>query len=527
MPKSFYRDFFIISLFLLFFFAAICGVKAQESHFLIIEVQIAGDETDFDYIKIYNSFNEEKDVSGFKLKKRTSSGTESSISVFPEGTKIQANNFIIWANKKYSSQISASLESTAVLSKNNSIALFDKDNVLLDALAWGESENSFIEGVSFSQNPEKNQQLNRKQISGVYIDTNNNSSDFEIKGASQETTIPEQQEEANEESQSTTESSINFDVIIGNQPPVANAGQDVVVLAGEIIEFDGSNSYEAENQKIYFFWNFGDGKTSEDIKPSHQYDFPGNYHVVLEVSDGAKSATDDLIVLVLPKGIIISEVFPNPESVDKGKEWIEIYNDNEQIIDISGFGIISKNSKFVFPKNSFIFGKQFLTIKPNFSLTNKDGEMEFVYPNKWRIQKINYSGVKEGQSLVFFNNDFYFSNTPTPNQKNALSIKDKTIAAKNNNARDFIVKEISSQAITKEFNLDNINSGLVIMQNSESGNINNDNSSPSNFSENNIKSVIKAQVGNIKIRDLLILLFPTTLGLVFFIFLFFKKRINY
>ncbi|MDP2820734.1 MAG: PKD domain-containing protein [bacterium] len=531
MPKNFCRNFLIIFFFFFLFFSlGINKVEAQENHFLIVEVQISGDEADFDYIKIFNPFNEEKDVSGYKLRKRASTGTEDSIRVFPSGTKISAQGFLIWANTKFSSIINADISGFKKLAAKNSIAFFDKDSVQLDAVAWGESVNPFVEGQPFSKSPGKNQQLVRKQENGFYIDTDNNSNDFYLKGTGGEPAPTDETNEDNEQnnSQITIESGLDIEKILsGNQPPMANAGQDVVILTGQTIEFDGSNSYEPENQKIYFFWNFGDGKTSEEIKPKHSYNFPGNYQVVLEVSDGDKSATDDLKATVFPTGIIISEIFPNPKGVDKGKEWVEIYNDNDQIIDISGFGIISKTSKFVFPKNSFIFGKQFLTIRPNFSLTNKSGEIEFVYPNGWRIQKISYSEAKEGQSMVFFSNDFYFSSAPTPGQKNIIITEDKGISQieNENTARSFIVKEANSQTLLKEFDLNGVNSGLTIIQEPAPTADENKNASSSNFSENNIKSGIKAQIGNIKAKDLLILAFPTALGLLFLIFFYFKKHI--
>jgi hypothetical protein len=75
--------------------------------------------------------------------------------------------------------------------------------------------------------------------------------------------------------------------------------------------------------------------------------------------------------------------------------------------------------------------------------------------------------------------------------------------------------------------LSSVNSGLVIVQNQDLAANNVQGNSSSNFPENNIESWIKAQIGNIKAKDLLILIFPTALGLLFFVFFFFKKRINY
>ena len=95
-----------------------------------------------------------------------------------------------------------------------------------------------------------------------------------------------------------------------------------------------------------------------------------------------------------------------------------------------------------------------------------------------------------------------------------------------NKVRSFNVKEINSQALLKEFDLSSVNSGLVIVQNQDLAANNVQGNSSSNFPENNIESWIKAQIGNIKTKDLLILVFPTILGLLVFVFFFFK-RINY
>jgi len=149
---------------------------------LIVEVQIAGDNSNNDYIKIYNPQNQEIDISGYKLRKRSSTGSESSIRVFPTGSKISANGFFIWANSQnnYYLKINANSWSSATLAKNNSLALLNPEGKIIDALAWGESQNPFLEGQPFLENPGPNQQLKRKEINGIYQDTNNNSQDFFI-----------------------------------------------------------------------------------------------------------------------------------------------------------------------------------------------------------------------------------------------------------------------------------------------------------------------------------------------------------
>ncbi len=147
---------------------------------IITEVQIHGDLADNDYIKVYNQENHDLNVSGYKIRKKTSTGTESSVRVFPKDTIIPAKDYLIWANSRddFHLQMKADVWSTAYLAKNNSIAILDNKDNLLDSLSWGEIEKSFKENDNFSKNPERNQALKRKEKNSIYQDTNNKNKDF-------------------------------------------------------------------------------------------------------------------------------------------------------------------------------------------------------------------------------------------------------------------------------------------------------------------------------------------------------------
>ena len=170
--------------FLIFFPFPIKPVLAE--NLLIVEVQIAGELSSNDFIKIYNPSDNNLDISGYKLRKKTSTGSESLIRVFPKGSKILAKGYFLWANSKenFNLMIGADVWSTATLTKNNSLALLNPENVILDALAWGESQNPFSEGNPFPENPEPNQKIKRKKIGQIYQDTNNNANDFELSPSS-------------------------------------------------------------------------------------------------------------------------------------------------------------------------------------------------------------------------------------------------------------------------------------------------------------------------------------------------------
>ncbi|GAI09179.1 unnamed protein product [marine sediment metagenome] len=98
-------------------------------------------------------------------------------------SEIISSCFTLNSAYSYLSELPADATSTQTLAKNNSIALLDEDKNIIDAVAWGSSTDPFVENIPFPQNPAENQSLGRKtNIEGDYIDTDNNSQDFELQG---------------------------------------------------------------------------------------------------------------------------------------------------------------------------------------------------------------------------------------------------------------------------------------------------------------------------------------------------------
>ena len=79
--------------------------------------------------------------------------------------------------------------------------------------------------------------------------------------------------------------------------PIADAGSFYEGTVGEEINFDGSNSYDAEGEIVSYSWDFGDGTSSVDIAPSHTYSESRIYTVTLTVTDnGNQQSTDTIFV---------------------------------------------------------------------------------------------------------------------------------------------------------------------------------------------------------------------------------------
>jgi hypothetical protein len=155
-------------------------VSATEN-LIITEIQVKGETANQSYIKIYNPNNYSLDLSGFKLRKKSSTGKEYSIRVFPKETLVKAQEYFVWSNSRddYHLEMKADVYSTASVSSNNSVALFSPRGELIDALAWGEGENQFVLGKIFPFNPSPKEQIQRKKDI-FYQNTQDNSEDFKL-----------------------------------------------------------------------------------------------------------------------------------------------------------------------------------------------------------------------------------------------------------------------------------------------------------------------------------------------------------
>ena len=136
---SLYRIFFLLCGAVVILFPV--SVQGESSSIIIQEVQIAGDSTDDEFIELYNSSDTSIDISNWQLRRKTESGSVSSIKVFAKDTLVPPYSYYLWANSKGAfSNIADATTSSSALANNNSIALYTKsgaDGLLIDSLSWG------------------------------------------------------------------------------------------------------------------------------------------------------------------------------------------------------------------------------------------------------------------------------------------------------------------------------------------------------------------------------------------------------
>ena len=75
-------------------------------------------------------------------------------------------------------------------------------------------------------------------------------------------------------------------IAVQNQSPEASfiESADTVTL-GEIITFDGSESYDSDGTIVSYSWDFGDGTTASGVTTDHTYNEDGTYTATLIVTD--------------------------------------------------------------------------------------------------------------------------------------------------------------------------------------------------------------------------------------------------
>lgn len=305
---------------------------------LITEIQIiSASSTDDDFIELYNPTSTNADISGFQLKKKSSTGNEYSVILFPAGTIISPQGYFLWMNSGFasSSGILTDVTTTQTLSKNNSLALLDKDKNIVDAVAWGSSTNPFVETLSFPQNPDKNQSLGRKwsTSTGTYIDTDNNYNDFQI-------------QEPTPKAKNKTQKELE------NQPPVAyfTYSPQNPIVDDEIL-FDAASSTDPDGSVSAFIWDFGDNTstTTNQATTTHIFSSSSDFIIGLQVIDN-KDATSSLSTttikiteILTPEeipslSVVINEIAwmgAGTSSSLRVDEWIELYNTTSTDIDLN------------------------------------------------------------------------------------------------------------------------------------------------------------------------------------------------
>ena len=165
-------------------------------------------------------------------------------------------------------------------------------------------------------------------------------------------------------------------------------------ILGERIVLSGADSFfEAESlgvegeklENAKHFWNFGDGSIKEGEKVLHNYIYPGEYIIFLDVSSESFTTNEKIYIEVIPSSIFI---------VESNKGFIKIGNDSKKELNISLWILQVREDFFIIPKNTYIRSGGEITFSNE--ITNLNGSMKstrLLYPNGRRAYEFNNSPV--------------------------------------------------------------------------------------------------------------------------------------
>ena len=111
-------------------------------------------------------------------------------------------------------------------------------------------------------------------------------------------------------------------VMIDMAPEAVITASSYVGRAPLLVDFSASASSDVNGDPLEFSWNMGDGATRSGESVSHTYGVPGNFTVVLTVTDGSLSDYAEAEINVasgvsiedsaLPAEFVLKAIYPNP-----------------------------------------------------------------------------------------------------------------------------------------------------------------------------------------------------------------------
>jgi len=229
-----------------------------------------------------------------------------------------------------------------------------------------------------------------------------------------------------------------------NNIPVAIINIEEIVLVGTPVTFIGDSSFDPDGDTLMHIWYFGNGDGLVGENTEYTYLISGEYTVSLTVSDNEFSSVEERVVTIvetieeLPlsineiieqKKIYISEFIPNPKGFDNEGEWIEIYNDTFQIVDLTDWYIddgMGGSKPYQLPIGSTIDKKSWLILdreETKIALNNSVDSVRLLSPDNLLVDEVAYKNPIEGYSYAKLDNKFIWTSNFTPGEVNSNDLE--------------------------------------------------------------------------------------------------------
>jgi len=401
-----------------------------------IMYDLDGSDSNREWVEVYNNGSESIEING-ETSWRFFDGANHTLSLYQGDLIVEPNEFIILVDNPeaflmdYPSFTGTIIDTVISLNNTEDTLSLSNDSgetyftsVIYNS-TWGASGNGFtLEKVDLLGSEESINWQENNLIGGSPGFFNQSNDDDEIEP-------PEETED---------------------QAPIAEAGEDQIVLVNEEVYFDASSSFDPNNDPLTFNWDFGDNSTGEGVTTTHTYLEAESYTITLTVSDGELSDMDTLIievnnpVTIIESGpsnnqeeviitftnqIIINEILPNPLGPDSQLEFIELFNQSYSTIDLMGWSVQDNSSRvFVIEEGLFTLteispGGYFVITSQisGIGLNNSGGDQVKLYsPSGNQLDQIEYtaSALENKSYARKSNNEWAWTGEPTPGEVNSF-----------------------------------------------------------------------------------------------------------
>ncbi len=260
-----------------------------------------------------------------------------------------------------------------------------------------------------------------------------------------------------------------------NPAPIVDFSFPKEIFAGVPVDFDASDTVD-DNENLKFFWDFGDGVNLELKNPQHTFLQAGTYTVSLSVDDGENKITKIKTIKVLGQGnkntqnngkILINEVLPNPIGLDNEGEFVELYNPNNFTINLNSWCLddVEGGSKEYCFEDEEILPYSFLLLPrktTKIAYNNNQDEVRLFDNAHNLIDSVSYSGAKEGFSYARFEDTWAWTKELSPGEENEKELDEDELLRENNNDFSIPQREIFYQNKEKYNAINNQNKYLSI-----------------------------------------------------------------
>jgi DNA/RNA endonuclease YhcR with UshA esterase domain len=144
-----------------------------------------------------------------------------------------------------------------------------------------------------------------------------------------------------------------------------------------------------------------------------------------DASENGSEDVEETIIPVYSDKIIVSELLPDPAGADEIEEYIELFNSDDQAVDLTGWWLEDDSGK-KYSLSGIISSAQYLAIyrpESKITLNNSTGDLITLFnPTGTIVSQVQYEASVAGQSYSFFTDGWQWTENITPNAENVLFV---------------------------------------------------------------------------------------------------------